>query len=157
MTTLRLTALFAAPALILAAACGFGNWSWDEVDRVQAPDGSADAVLIETNGGATTSFGYHVYIVAPGRAVPRSAAPESEAAQLYGAARPDGTYGANLRWLGSDTLAVEYLRARWDSLTNPTVDVSSRRVVVILRPGVEDPGAPGGGMEYNQGKARTPR
>ncbi|MBL8397465.1 MAG: hypothetical protein JNL84_04855 [Candidatus Accumulibacter sp.] len=37
-----------------------GEPSKDEVARVVSPSGNIDAVLFETNGGATTSFGYEV-------------------------------------------------------------------------------------------------
>jgi hypothetical protein len=35
-----------------------GEPSKDEVARNTSPTGKVDAVLLETNGGATTSFGY---------------------------------------------------------------------------------------------------
>jgi len=40
-----------------------GEPSKDEVARDTSPTGKVDALLLETNGGATTSFGYEVYIV----------------------------------------------------------------------------------------------
>jgi hypothetical protein len=48
-------------ALALLAGCSLV--SRDEVARVASPDGRVEAVLIETNGGATTSFGYEVHVV----------------------------------------------------------------------------------------------
>ena len=44
---------------VLSFACSSG----DEVARVPAPSAQVDAVLLEWNGGATTSFGYEVFIV----------------------------------------------------------------------------------------------
>src|SRR5258705_13961034 len=41
--------------------------SQDEVSRVPSPDGRVEAVLIETNGGATTSFGYRILVETKGR------------------------------------------------------------------------------------------
>jgi len=118
---------------------------------VRAPDARAEAVLIETNGGATTSFGYLVFIVAPGASVPRTGrGVGGEAASLYGAVRSDSAYGANLRWLGRDTLAVEYQRADEDSLLVPAVHLADRTIQVVLRAGVTDPTAPAGGMQYNR-------
>jgi hypothetical protein len=136
--------------LVLGGCIAGSGYSWDEVARVRAPDGRADAVLMETNGGATTSFGYHVYVVAPGAAVPRTARGEpSEAARLYGATRNADAYGATLRWVGADTLAVEYHEARSDTLLHRAVTLAQRTVQVVLRPGVSDPSAPSGGMLYN--------
>ncbi len=153
-----LTFVRLVPVLALAACLPGSGYSWDEVARVRAPGGGADAVLIETNGGATTSFGYHVHAVSPGAAVPREArGAASEAASLYGATRNANAYGANLRWVGDDTLAVEYHEARDDTLLRPAVMVPGSTVHVVLRPGVADPGAPSGGMLYNlQGRPGEP-
>ena len=58
---------------ILTSGCIFPEWEagFDEVSRVSSPDGKVDAVLVETNGGATTSFGYRVFIATPGEKVDR--------------------------------------------------------------------------------------
>ena len=45
----------------------FGEWSFDEVARVLHPQANVDAVLVETNGGATTSFGYEVFVLSRGQ------------------------------------------------------------------------------------------
>ncbi len=144
--------------LALGGCIASSGYSWDEVARVRAPDGRADAVLIETNGGATTSFGYHVYVVAPGAAVPRTARGEpGEAVRVYGATRNANAYGATLRWAGADTLAVEYHEASSDTLLHRAVTLAQRTVQVVLRPGVADASAPPGGMLYNlQGRPGDP-
>lgn len=68
-----------------------GEPSKDEVARVVSPSGKVDAVLVEINGGATTSFGYEVYVVE------RGAQPSgSPTVSLYGAVRNQHAYGANL-------------------------------------------------------------
>jgi hypothetical protein len=36
--------------------------TFDEVARATNPSGKVDAVLVERNGGATTSFGYNIYV-----------------------------------------------------------------------------------------------
>ena len=147
---MRLLPLRLILVLALGGCIAGSGYSWDEVARVRAPDGRADAVLVETNGGATTSFGYHVYVVAAGAAVTRTARGQpSEAARLYGATRNANAYGATLRWVGADKLAVEYHEARSDTLLHQAVTLARRTVRVVLRPGVADPGAPPGGMLYN--------
>ena len=137
--------------MLLAAAaigCDGGGWSWDEVSRVRSPDGSRDAVLIERNGGATTSFGYEVFVV-PHDAPVHEGAPGT-VASLYAATRNAQAYGVNLRWLPGDTLAVEYLRAR-EALTHaPALSRRQDGLRVVLRAGVEDPSAPSGGMQHNR-------
>jgi hypothetical protein len=69
--------------VMLALAACFAGVSRDEVARVTSPDGTVDAVLVEVNGGATTSFGYQVFLVQRGgkRSDP------SEVAELYEATR----------------------------------------------------------------------
>jgi hypothetical protein len=47
----------------LQAGCGFRT----DVERVPAPEYPLDAVLVERNGGATTSFSYEVHIVPRGK------------------------------------------------------------------------------------------
>jgi hypothetical protein len=113
-----------------------------EVARVTSPDRGIDAVLVETNGGATTSFGYRVHLVPAGSAVD-----DQETAFLYAAGRSDCASGVNLRWAGPDRLVVEYLDA--ERVTSSAAEIEGRQVAVELKPGVTDPQAPCGGMEYN--------
>ena len=137
---LRLVALVLSCAA--AGGCAVGR---DEVARVAAPAGGREAVLVETNGGATTSFGYEVHVV------PRGGRPgeENQVARLYGAVRNDSAYGANLRWVGARELRVEYLRARSAELRRPRVRAAGEAVRVALDSGVADPGVPAGGMLWN--------
>jgi hypothetical protein len=131
---------------------GFMEWSFDEVARVPDPNANVDAVLVETNGGATTSFGYEVFILPRGQKPERSA---HAVVSLYGAIRNDHAYGANLRWTSNDTLVVEYLDAQHPNWLNGSVSVNGRVINIELKSGVNDPTAPSGGMLYNlQGRPR---
>ena len=61
----------------------------------------------------------------------------------------------NLRWASTDTLAVEYLDAQHVNWVNGFVLLDGREIKVVLKPGVNDPSAPPGGMLYNlQGRPR---
>lgn len=122
----------------------FGEPSKDEVARVVSPSGKVDAVLFETNGGATTSFGYEVYVVEHG-AKPL----DSPAVSLYGAVRNPHAYGANLVWPSSGLLAVEYLSAKSAKLNTHTQSVGTQAIHFVLREGITDNAAPPGGMLYN--------
>jgi hypothetical protein len=118
--------------------------SKDEVARIVSPSGKVDAVLIETNGGATTSFGYEVYVVEHGASffgLP--------AVSLYDSVRSEHAYGANLKWLSPDSLAVEYLSAKSAKVNTRTEYLGTQTVQVSLRDGVTDNAAPSGGMLYN--------
>ena len=116
----------------------------DEVTRVQSPDGRFEAVLIETNGGATTSFGYKVYIERAG-----SSRESTFVAHLYGAARSLHAYGANLRWDDVETLNIEYMEAEWAEPVNLNPRIDGRTLTVKLVEGIVDNSAPPGGMQYN--------
>jgi hypothetical protein len=103
-------------------------------------------VLVETNGGATTSFGYQVFLL-PRDRQPRRGDPA--VANLYGAIRSEKAYGVNLRWQDEDTLAVEYLEARNADLRNAELNVSGHAIRIIMKSGITDSVAPGGGMLFN--------
>ena len=122
-----------------------GGVSQAEVSRIPAPDGILDAVVLETNGGATTSFGYLVYITPRGASVKRG----QMVARLYGASLNGSAYGVNLRWLSSEALAVEYFTAESASLEKTTADLRGKTVRVSLRELVLDTNAPAGGMLFN--------
>jgi hypothetical protein len=120
---------FLAIAVLLA---GCGLVSRDEVARVGSPDGHVDAVLVETDGGATTSFGYEIHVVEKGKSYGEAVA------TLYGALRNDHTYGANLRWRTDSELMVEYQQARAAALEKSSVRAAGRDIHIVLRPGVSD-------------------
>jgi hypothetical protein len=121
-----------------------GEPSKDEVARVVSPSGKVDALLFESNGGATTSFGYEAYVVERG-AKPTG----SPVVSLYGAVRNEHAYGANLVWSSPDSLAVEYLSAKSTKLNANTQSVGTQTIRFALREGLTDNTAPSGGMLFN--------
>jgi len=123
---------------------GCGIVSEDEVARVTSPDGRVEAILVETNGGATTSFGYKVLVGERGRWFSTR-----QVAWLYGAGRNEHAYGANLRWHSDTELFVEYLEAREQELKERKAYVAGRNIEVVLKSGITDPAARAGGMLYN--------
>jgi hypothetical protein len=139
--------MLAASMLLLVAYFIFllaGEPSKDEVARNISPNGKMDAVLFETNGGATTTFGYEVYVVEHG-AQPSG----SPAVSLYGAIRNQHAYGADLKWTSPDSVAVEFLSARFVKIEKPVLSVGTQTVHLVVHEGVLDNAAPSGGMLYN--------
>ena len=128
--------------LLLIGACDAP--SKDEVVRLRSPNGKADAVLIETNNGATTSFGYEVHVVEA------DAKPDaSPAVYLYGATRNETAYGLNLRWQQDGVLGIEYQDANSIQSNITSISVGDERIHLVLRSNVTDPTAPSGGILYN--------
>ena len=125
--------------VMLLAGCG------SEVARTTSPSGKVEAVLVESSGGAATSFAYEVFVVPVGK----STLSHKKVASLYGAARSEQAFGVNLRWAGPANLTLEYLTAERQDLLLPNVLVAGEQVRVSLRSGVTDPKAPPGGMRYN--------
>jgi hypothetical protein len=122
------------------------EWSHDEVARVPSPSGGAEAVLVESNGGATTSFGYEVYLVRAGEQYRKG----KEVASLYGAVRNASAYGADLRWTSSNRLVIEYWSAGDATILRRKSILGGRAITTELRSGVYNAKAPTGGMLYNR-------
>ena len=141
-----LATLFIGAVLLLAwLSSGLvGEPSKDEVARVVSPTGKVDAVLFETNGGATTSFGYEIYVAEHG-AQPAGA----PAIFLYGAVRNRHAYGANLKWTSPDSVAVEFLSAESTKIKQQTQSIGTQVIYFTVHEGVTDNAAPPGGMLYN--------
>jgi hypothetical protein len=120
--------------------------SRDEVARTNSPSRDVDAVVVETNGGATTSFGYEIHLVPAGR----SKYWGTRVARLHGAVRSGRAYGVNLRWRGPAHLDVEYLRAESAVVeSGGSFKVSGKTISVTLTDGIDDPKACPGGMLYD--------
>ena len=140
------TAIMLAPMLMLTGCDLLGEVSRDEVAAVTSPDGATRAVLFETNGGATTAFGYEIEL--------QPASSDSDetvaAGELYGAGRSSCSWGVNLRWLSPTELAIEFMEA--DRTAIPVqVEVGGKSVTIQEHSGVSDEAAPCGGMLANRG------
>ena len=132
--------------LILAASssCIVSHYDY-EVARATSPSGKVDAVLLETNRGATTPLGYLVYVVPTGASTLRG----KRVASFHGASRSKEAAGVNLRWTGPSSLTLEYLAADQQDLRVSKLSVAGEEIHIALRSGVSDPEAPPGGMLYN--------
>ena len=139
--------------ILIVGAAGFLYFvltpSHDQVARVESPDHAVVAILIETNGGATTSFGNQVRL-----SERRSTfGGTTRVAYLYGATRSATAYGVNLRWLSATELNIEYLNARSANLEKSETRIGSTMIHVALKADVPDLTAPSGGMLYNKTKS----
>ena len=131
---LLLLLLPGAVFVVMLAMFFFGlNISSDAVARTKSPSGNIEAILEETNGGATTSFGYIVSL----RAAPFST-DRIRVASAYGATRNNHAYGMNLVWVDENTLEIQYWRARSAALESPSVSIGGIEIAVRMKAGVLD-------------------
>jgi hypothetical protein len=133
----------AALSTLILAGCGslIGGPSRAEVAWANAPDGRTHAILSETNGGATTSFGYIVEL----HSAPHDGSAPINSGELYGAVRSECAYGVDLHWLDRSTLALRFASAEQVKVPN-SVTVDGRQIQIVTQPGHANNAAPCGGM-----------
>jgi hypothetical protein len=132
----RIVGCLRVPVISAALAClnTCGCADRYEVDRQASPSGSVDAVVVESNSGATTDFTFSVYLVAAGDTWQEG----RRIVRLYGATKSESTYGVNLRWVEPGKLAVEYLGARGTKVDTTSVRIGRKEWEVVLRPGTRE-------------------
>ena len=134
---LILFAIVAATVGLSMIAVGLFALSHDEVARVASPGAVAEAVVVESNRVATTSYGYDVVVVPHGAGWKRVEA----VAHFNAATRKPTVYGVTQRWRSGDSLVVEYWQARDARLDLPTVRVGDAVVHVTIQGGIMDSAA----------------
>ena len=137
MNTLRFLLI-----LSFTSCIGCETVSRHEVANVRSPDGSVEAALFETNGGATTSFGYEVELR-------QNAHRGTKVASFYGAFRNENAYGVEMKWNGDDELDIEYLKAKAPPSIQSFAEIGGKNIYVVMKEGITNPAAPSGGMLYN--------
>jgi hypothetical protein len=120
----------------------------NEVARLPSPDNGMDAVVVEQDYNATTSFLYELRIVSRDSPL-QSGVP---VASIYGAMRNERAYGINTKWENSSHVVVEFYKSQGVRRTVREINFGGRHVTIELKPGVFDPTAPPGGMAYNRNK-----
>ena len=134
---------------LLAVLLGVGlsgcrSISRDEVLRVASPDGKIDAIVYETDCGAVCSYGYEVWVS------PKGLGESEEVARFDAAVRNKGAWGVSIKWVNTESISVEYLRADSAKLLRKSVAANNQTIEVSLHEGVEDPNAPPGSMRSNR-------
>ena len=96
-----------------------GDVHVEEVKRLLSPDGKAEAIVQLTDGGATTSRSYSVFI-APKGAKP---AEGNRTVTLEASTLPSGDYGIIVSWTSPTTLEVrsEQVRKVFEIRTTVTI------------------------------------
>ncbi len=132
--------------LFLGACDPLGGPSCEEVAWANSPDGRTHAILLETNGGATTSYGYLVEL----HPADHQGEPPVSAGKLYGAVRSDCAYGVDLQWLDPTTLGLRFESAKQVHIPRSVV-VGGRQVRIVAQAGLKNDDAPCGGMLASSG------
>jgi hypothetical protein len=130
-------AVFLAVLLLCWAGSICCSLTAEEFSRLASPDGALDAVVYETNGGATEPFSYDLYVVAHGS----SKWSGQHVAWFDAPGLNNNAYGIHVRWTSDDQLMVQYYSARRVDVSTLTPTVSGHRVSVEIKPGVKDPKA----------------
>ena len=100
----------------------------EELARVPSPSGLLEAVVVETDGGATTPFNHLVYVVERG-----AQAQANPVVVLRSAIRYADQRGVDVQWSAADQLRVEYQQARSITVNAPTVTIVPHTVYIALR------------------------
>ena len=99
--------------------------SYKELLRVSSPDSEVDAVLVQTNTDATTSYGYRIYVV------PAGSQPKYDTENF----RADHLEGWTLTWIKPKLLEIKYDEARIFHFSNfwQSTNFKSGSYVVEIR------------------------
>lgn len=117
----------------------------NEVARTNSPDGQTSAVLFETNGGATTSYGYLVEL----SDLSDQDQTPTLVGKLYGAVRSDCAYGVDVGWKDAKTLTLTVESAEQINVPEQ-VSIGRKLIRVIVRTGIKNNAAPCGGMAVSR-------
>jgi hypothetical protein len=75
---------------------------YEEIKRISSPDNEVDAVWVQTNGGATTAYGYCLYIVPKGQQFNRALNPRFRANHMV---------LEDIKWIQPKILEIKYSKA----------------------------------------------
>ncbi|QNO26213.1 hypothetical protein EEB18_015715 [Sphingopyxis sp. OPL5] len=131
--------------LLVSCTDALGGSSRDEVAWAKSPDGRVHAILLETNGGATTSFGYLIEL----HPADHQGEKPVNAGSLYGAVRSDCAYGIDLHWNDANTLVLRFDSAKKMDVP-ASVTVAGKRIRIAVEDGMKNESAPCGGMAANR-------
>jgi hypothetical protein len=131
----------AAFAVVMVYVVGSFLFSKTDVATIFSPDNETIAIVEETNGGATTSFGYNVYLKANSVSGDRR-----KAAALHGAVRSECAFGVDVVWRNPEKVEIRYLSSKSEPDYAESLLVGTKAIDIELVTGVTNPSARCGGM-----------
>ena len=129
-------------AALLITSCDItGGVGHEERAWASSPDGRTHAILIETNGGATTAFGYLVEL----HPSDHQGQKPVRVADFY-RVNSDCEYGLGMRWKDANTLLLGIGSAA-QMHVDQSVTVGGKQIRVSVETGVGDAADPCRGMK----------
>lgn len=130
------------PFACFLSSCNIaGDSSREERAWANSPDGGTHAILIETNGGATTAFGYLVEL----HPSDHQGQKPVRVADFY-RVESDCEYGLDMRWSDVNTLILEMGSASQMHFVR-SARVGGKIVRVIVKTGIGESADPCRGMK----------
>jgi hypothetical protein len=104
------------------------DFSLKELKRIISSDKKVEAVLVETNGGATSSLDNLVFIVIPGKKI-------TQADTKYSVFNADHYQNVDIKWEKNNELLISYSKARIFNYTNfwQTQEIDNWNYVVEIK------------------------
>jgi len=127
---------------LLLSSCDItGEVSHEERAWAASPDGQTHAILIETNGGATTAYGYLVEL----HPSDHQGQEPTRVANFY-RVESDCEYGLDMRWKDADTLVLA-VKSADQTHVGASVDVGGKHIRVLVQTKIGDSAEPCRGMK----------
>ena len=130
------------PFALLLSCCNIaGDSDREERAWANSPDGRTHAILIETNGGATTAFGYLVEL----HPSDHQGQEPVRVADFY-RVESDCEYGLDMRWADANTLVLG-IRSASQMHVDKSASVGGKIIRVIIETGAGQSADPCRGMK----------
>lgn len=110
--------------------------SLTETNRIVSPSGKIDAVVIEADGGATTSVIQRIYLVEHGEQA--SGFPDAilDGATVYNDENSSVCfdYGVKMKWEPSSKLILKYVSVNRSEVFNSPIKIAGENIYINLHP-----------------------
>lgn len=111
---------------------GKGLISEVETHRMVSPNGKIDAVIIEADGGATTSVIQRLYILKRGDQPSGKPVAFIDGAVINNKETNSTKYGVMIKWKSPNELLVQYSDARNSGMDHSTIEIDNEKIHIEL-------------------------
>lgn len=121
---------FSSVILILHVLSGDDIVSEIETHRLVSPNGKVDAVVIEADGGATTSVVQRIYVVEHGSKVLGKPQIVLDGALIKKYDQNTSKYGVNIDWDSTNELRISYSSVKRKIINSLTIQVNNQTIYI---------------------------